>query len=155
MVKREQESFTLTKHAQDRMRERFPDVTRDIAFERAGAVRIRMLYEFLWNASVENRVVNDTLFMTYLHEKYGYDKTFRFFANDDMLFIGIIAAEGNFIVTVVNRYNYSSRHLRPVEKKVQKKPNTFRGVKTMKPLPHNYKAKKREHLEADLSGGDD
>ena len=139
-----QEKFSLTRHAQTRLRERFPHEMEDLNFEQSPALRIRKMYEFLWNSTVENRVVNDTMFMQYVQEKYGYDNTFKFFANHDMLFIGVIDPRGrNVIVTVVNRRDYSSLHLRPSERKLQKKPNTFRAKR---PWFHIIK-KKHEHLE--------
>lgn len=150
MAKKLQEEFTLTKHAQDRIRERFPHAMDEVDFLQAPADRLRKMYEFLWNATVENRVINDTMFMQYIQEKYGYDKTFKFFANRDMLFIGVVASNGNFIVTVVNRNDYVSRYLRPTEKKMQKKPVAFRRPPKPRPQLPAFRMKKREHLEADI-----
>lgn len=150
MAKKLQEEFTLTKHAQQRIRERFPHAMEEVDFLPTPADRLRKMYEFLWNATLENRVINDTLFMQYIQDKYGYDKSFRFFANQDMLFIGVVATNGNFIVTVVNRNDYVSRYLRPTEKKMQKKPVTFRRPPKPRPQLPAFRMKKREHLEADL-----
>ena len=122
----------------------------DIDFEQSPALRIRKMYEFLLNSTVENRVINDTMFMQYVQEKYGYDKTLKFFANRDMLFIGVITPTGNFIVTVVNRMGYSSRYLQPSERKLQKKPNTFRNKPSKSLLPNIKKANKYEYLETDF-----
>lgn len=148
-MKREQEEFTLTKHAQDRIRERFPDAMREVELEPIGMMRVRKMYEFLWNSKIEKRSINDTRFMQFIHEKYGFDKKFRFFANQDMLFIGVISPEGNSIVTVVDRCNFVSRHLRPTEKQFQKKPDTHRNHTRMRRLKPSYefRMKKNEYLE--------
>ena len=155
MSKKLQEEFSLTKHAQDRLRERFPDAMKEIEFEQSAGLRIRKMYEFLWNSTVENRVVNDTLFMQYCHERYGYDKTLKFFVNHDMLFIGVISTHGNYIVTVVNRNGYTSRYLHPTEKKLQKKHATIRKTFRFRARDPSagtnlFKSKKREYLEADV-----
>lgn len=150
MAKSLQQEFTLTRHAQDRIKERFPLAMEEVMFEQSAAMRNRKMYEFLWNATVENRVINDTMFMQYVREKYGYDKTLKFFANRDMLFIGVITPDGNFIVTVVNRDNYASRYLRTTERKLQKKPDTFRVRHTTRHY-NLTKKKHREHLETDYS----
>lgn len=152
MAKTLQEQFTLTRHAQDRMLERFPDAMKDILFEKSAAIRNRMMRDFLLNATVENRAINDTMFMQFLQEKYGFEKNFKFFANQNMLFIGVIDNGANCIVTVVNRSDYSSKYLRPVERKLQKKPNTFKAQTWMNrpksklsPKLNNY-----EYLETDF-----
>ena len=153
MAKKLQQEFSLTKHAMDRMRERFPHAMKDLEFEQSAAIRIRKMYEFLWNSTIENRVINDTMFMQYVQEKYGYDKNLKFFANQDMLFIGVIMANGgNYIVTVVNRLDYASKYLRPVTQKMKKKPDTYR-VRTssiQNKLPAFKKKKHREYLETDF-----
>lgn len=152
MAKTLQEQFTLTRHAQDRMHERFPEAMQDIQFEKSAAVRNRMMRGFLLNATVENRVINDTMFMQFLHEKYGFDKNFKFFANQNMLFIGVIDNGANYIVTVVNRSDYSSKYLRPVERKLQKKPNTFKAQTWMNRPKSKLspKSKNHEYLETDF-----
>lgn len=152
MSKTLQRQFSLSRHAMDRMRERFPHAMKEIEFEQSPGLRTKKMYEFLWNASIENRVINDTVFMQYIREKYGYDKNLKFFANNDMLFIGVMSAEGNCIVTVVNRLDYSSRHLRPVEKKMQKKHDTYSSPTwaRTKVKSTNVKARRlREYMEAD------
>lgn len=140
-----QEQFLFSRHAQDRLRERFPQTMHEIEFEQSAALRIRKMHELLWNSTIENRIINDTMFMQYLHEKYGYDKTMKFFANNNILFIGIMASDANVIVTVVNRDDYASRYLRPVAKKLQPKPNTYRL-----PRRKTLHRKAREHLETDI-----
>ena len=139
VTKKLQHEFSLTNHAQDRMRERFPHALKDIEFEQSEWIRNRRMYEFFWNSTVENRVINDTLFMQYIQEKYGFDKKLKFFANNDMLFIGVMSGGGNRIVTVVNRHTYSSKYLRPSEQKMKKKPDTYRSKMT------GFKKKKRPH----------
>ena len=143
-----QQSFTLTRHAMDRLRERFPHVMDDVNFLQSPVERNRKMYDFLLNSTVENRVVNDTMFMQYVQEKYGYDKTLKFFANNDMLFIGVITESGNYIVTVVNRLENASRYLRPTERKVQRKPDTYRGRPPRKPA--GVKRRFHEHLDSDI-----
>lgn len=151
MAKREQETFRLTKHALLRMRERFPEELREaVDFEPDDGVRLRKMYEFLWNATVENRVIHDTNFMQFVHEKYGYEKTLRFFASGNMLFIGAIHDGQYNIVTVVDRRNYVSRYLRPVEKKLQKKPVVYRKSRPTSANKSTFRMKKREYLEAEL-----
>lgn len=144
-----QQSFTLTRHAMDRIKERFPEAMTDIMFEQSAAIRNRKLYEFLWNSTLENRVINDTMFMQYAYEKYGFDKQFKFFANGDMLFIGVIATDGNYIVTVVNRSTYVCRYLRPTVRKLQKKPNTFQVKQTNTRVTVPKKAPRRVYFEQD------
>lgn len=151
MAKREQETFSLTKHALQRMRERFPDEMREaVDFEPNDAIRLRKMYEFLWNATAENRVIHDTKFMQYVHERYGYEKTLRFFVNGNMLFIGAINDGKYNIVTVVDRRNYVSRYLHPVEKKFHKKPVVYRKPRPTNANKSTFRMKKREYLEADF-----
>ena len=148
MSRKLQEEFTLSRHAIQRLRERFPDDMKEVDFEQSPALRIKLMYDFLLAATVENRVIHDTMFMQYLQDKYGYDKAFKFFANGDMLFIGVMSKRGNCIVTVVNRSQYPSRFLRAAEKKIQKKPVTFRRPqKTRSTLIPTNRTRQNEYLE--------
>lgn len=152
-----QQQFSLTLHAQERMRERFPHLMKDVDIEQTQALRVRKMYQFFWNSTVENRVINDTMFMQFIQDKYGYDKAFKFFVNGEMLFIGVVNPKGNAIVTVVDRTYYASRHLRPTTQKFKKKPNTFRGRKRIydeealsSKAIRFQERKQREHLEIDF-----
>lgn len=150
MSRKIQEEFTLSKHAIQRLQERFPDSMQEINFEQSAALRIKKMYEFLLASTVESRVIHDTMFMQYLQEKYGYNKAFKFFANGDMLFIGVVSKRGNCIVTVVNRSQYPSRFLRATEKKIQKKPVNFRRPQKTRSLVPINRSKQNEYLETDL-----
>ena len=144
-----QQSFTLTRHAMDRIRERFPLAMEEVNFLQTPVERNRKMYDFLLNSTIEKRVIHDTMFMQFVQEKYGYDKSLKFFANNDMLFIGIVTESGNYIVTVVNRHDYASKYLRPTAKKIQRKPDTFRPFKSPR-KPAGIKRKFHEHLETDF-----
>lgn len=122
---KEQDRFALTKHAQDRIRERFPDAVEELKKCQNLREEEQMMKQFLRNADPVNSLINDTVFMQYLYEEYGYDTRYRFFANKDMLFIGVEDSH-RVIVTVVNRNTYGHRHVRAPEKKLPGKIKKFR-----------------------------
>lgn len=152
-MNQEARQFRLTRHALSRMSERFPEKMRDIDFQPLGN-RLIHAYHFLWESTVEKQIFNDLRFMMYVHEKYGFDKQYRFFVNENMIFVGVIdnEKEVNNIVTVVDRRAHKSDHLKKEEIVVYKRPkrNTH-DLNSKLRVVKQFKKAKRESVEAELS----
>lgn len=67
-----------------------------------GKARWDSAYAVLDDTTENKSIKNDTAFMVYLHETYGYDKEFHFFINDDVLFIGVSDEVGKVITTTMS-----------------------------------------------------
>lgn len=102
--------FKLTTHAVDRLYERHPGIFSDPT--RQGAERYTAACRVLSDAEEHKAVKNNTAFMVFLHEKYGFDKDFHFFVNGDVLFIGIIQNGKRLITTTMSCMQHRIPHLR-------------------------------------------
>jgi hypothetical protein len=89
--------YELSMHACKRLYERHPGIFADP--QQVGKVRWTSAYKVLDDCVEDKSVKNNTRFMVYLHEKYGYEKEFHFFVNGDVLFVGIVEAEGKKLIT--------------------------------------------------------
>lgn len=114
--------FSLTNHAIDRLKERFPKIWLAIYDEKiAPALRRKAIYDF-FNASTEDRsVINDTRFMQYTSEKYGFDKKISIFTNGDVVFLGVTADGRNAIVTTLDKTSIKIHTLKGTRVKYAKK----------------------------------
>ncbi len=101
--------FELTVHACDRLYERHAHIFSYIAPH--GKPRWETAYKVLDDCVEDKSVKNNTGFMVYLHEKYGY-KDFKFFVNDDVLFVGIIEDGKKLITTCMSCRTHHVPHLR-------------------------------------------
>lgn len=145
---KETQEFSITKHARNRLRERFPEVMGPIDAEEQTALRVKKMYELLYNATSEKRFLNDTRFMQYIHERYGYEKAYKFFANGNILFIGVVTPNTKYIATVLSRNDHISNHLRPEVKVLQKK--EWSGARRKRQL-NRIKPHSNESLETHFS----
>ena len=94
--------FELSYHAINRLYERHAPL---FAKPYVGKERRDVAYRVL-NYSVEVKSIkNDTAFMAYIHEKYGY-ADHRFFVNGDVLFVGKVDGMVSVIMTTMS----CSRH---------------------------------------------
>lgn len=82
----------FTKHAKERFAERFPKKVVD------GDV-IRSLLNEYQKAEPTKMFMNNTSFMVYMYETYGYDKDYTFYINDDIVFV----SESGNLLTVYDR----------------------------------------------------
>jgi hypothetical protein len=125
--------FSLTIHAIDRLFERHPGIFLDSTLQ--GKLKRDAASRVLHDAVEDKSVKNNTGFMVWLHEKYGFDRNFRFFVNGDVLFIGIQCPDKqNTIVTTVQKSTSNISHLRNagIEKtarfKAKAPPSKYRGM---------------------------
>lgn len=56
----------------------------------------------LATAEDSRSILNNTGFMAWYHEKYGYDKRFQFLVNNDLLFVVVIDRGQKVVVTCVS-----------------------------------------------------
>lgn len=63
------------------------------------------------DATEEKSYINDTNFMSYYYEKYGYDRKFKFLINGNVLFVALIENGDMHIVTCMHPswYNVSNK----------------------------------------------
>jgi hypothetical protein len=95
--------YILSAHAINRLYDRHSYLFKDPAA--TGKIKFNSAYAVL-NDSIENKSIkNDTEYMVFLHEKYGYDKNFHFFINGDVLFVGIDDGENKIITTTMSCSN--------------------------------------------------
>lgn len=92
--------YAISNHALERLYERHgylfanPSAT--------GKTRWNSAYAVLDDSTENKSIKNDTAFMVFQHETYGYDKEFRFFVNGDVLFIGVSDSVGKIITTTLS-----------------------------------------------------
>jgi hypothetical protein len=118
----------FTKHALNQVVHRFKETLPREAITNMERGDYKMLRNHMMTlfgrATRQASVTNDTAFMTYLHEQYGYDTRFAFFNVDQMVLVGV---EKHFedqinitIVTVIDMRKavkaYSARHMQPRKK---------------------------------------
>jgi len=109
--------FSLSQHAIERLIERSPEFRRQYDLIDAPALKKKAAYDLLIGATEEKGFKNCTAFTTFLHERYGYDTSFSFFVNGDMIFVGVTGTRGSVIVTTVSRKDHVVRQVRnPVQK---------------------------------------
>jgi len=88
-------SFSFRYHALNRFKERFPKKVDEFDGDVYKAVAVE-----LYKRSKEDRTyLNNTPFMIYLGERYGYDRKYSFYVSDDCVFVCIEKA----IVTVLDK----------------------------------------------------
>jgi len=88
----------ITRHIQERVRERFPTIYADIR-SNVG----KNLKDMINNGSVSKSFLNDSKFMEYLYKTYGYEHTYDFVVNGDIVFV-IKKNDGkNIAVTCLDR----------------------------------------------------
>lgn len=92
------------------------------------------IYRRLGEAEEDKAYTNNTGFMAWYHEKYGYDKRFEFLVEDDLLFVVVHDQGKKVVVTCVS----AKTHI--AGKSLRSRPK-FNKVKT-----------KEEKLLASLSG---
>ena len=113
--------FKITKHASDRLYERCPDYARLIDTETIPAIKIRKTYEFVKPSHEENSFLNNTSFMNYMWNKYGFENSYKFFVYNNIVFVGIVNPNGKFIVTVLCRDQCDVPHIKFRVNKYHKK----------------------------------
>jgi hypothetical protein len=101
------ERVFLTKHAKARLQERhdrwLDRYTNEAEFERS-------CLQLLSRAQETKRFLNDTAFMTRMHERYGYDAKFAFRVFENVLFV----ITDRRVVTVLDtQVHATSGHFKP------------------------------------------
>lgn len=112
--------YILTKHAVDRLCERNRDFSISVE-SRTPAIKLREAYNFMAAATEEKSFLNNSIFMTMLGEKYGFDNCYTLFVRDNNVFVGVSNPRGRYIVTVMNRDSHYLPHIRHKVQKFQKK----------------------------------
>ena len=59
------------------------------------------MFQLLEQADESKSFINNSGFMCWYYEKYGYDKRFQFLVNDGMLFVVVIEKGRKVVVTCV------------------------------------------------------
>lgn len=117
----EARTFTLTKHAIQRLRERFPRIAKELDQHEQPAVKLHKTYQLLWDSSEERSFKNNSMHMKIVQEKYGYDNDYRFFVNGDVIFLGVINDGRRSIVTVMDKKQHVVPHVRNTNLKYTKR----------------------------------
>jgi hypothetical protein len=118
------QEFTLTHHAISRLRERHPDVAKDLdskSKDVSPAIKKKMLYNFFHGSKEERGFLNDVRFMLRLRERYGFEHDFHLFVRGDVVFVGVRDEKDSVIVTTLHRVSYKSNHVRHQNKKWKKR----------------------------------
>lgn len=102
--------YELTQHACKRLYERHPHIFADPLQQ--GKQRWTSAYRVLDDSIEDKSVKNNTAFMIYVYEKYGFDKSFHFFVNGDVLFVGIETDGKKLITTTMSCNAHKIPHLR-------------------------------------------
>ena len=118
----------MSNHAITRLNERNREFSQMISKIEDKGLKLKATYDFLKNSTEEKSFLNNSKFMIKIHEKYGYDKSYTFFANGNSLFVGVIEQSRNVIVTVLERNGHEVAHLREKPQKFKSKNNEKIGV---------------------------
>lgn len=113
--------FTITKHATDRLRERNPNFAKEVDWIPSAALKKKATYDFLHSAKEEKSFLNNSVFMTMLGEKYGFENRYSLFVRENYVFVGISNENGNFIVTTLLRDQHVVPHVRNSTVKFRKR----------------------------------
>ena len=93
------DSIVITRHIQERIRERFPSIYEDLRYGNMP----RNLKKLINSGEVSRSFLNDSKFMNYLYDRYGYGHTYDFVVKGDIVFV-IKKNEGeNIAVTCLNK----------------------------------------------------
>ena len=114
--------YALTNHAIERLHERCESFAKQIDSITIPALKRKVTYEFLSEASEEKSFLNNSVFMTMLGEKYGFENQYTMFVRDNSVFVGVSNNRGRFIVTVLKRDEHYLNHIKHRTKKFEKKP---------------------------------
>lgn len=116
-------TFSLTKHAIQRLIQRDINFAKQYAVITPAAMQKKFAYDYFYGSVEEKAFLNSSTFMTMLGERYGFDKKYRMFVRGDSLFVGMIDGPVNIIVTVLQRSGHYCRNIcTPVKKfKIPKK----------------------------------
>jgi len=112
--------YILTKHAVERLCERNHEFSTKVE-ALPPALRLKEAYKLMAESKEEKSFLNNSIFMTMLGEKYGFDNCYTLFVRDDNVFVGISNPSGRYIVTVMNRGNHYLPHIRHKVQKFKKK----------------------------------
>ena len=115
--------FTLTRHACDRLKQRDRDFAKEIVKVDSPALQLKAAYDFLHGATEERSFLNNSIFMTMLGEKYGFENRYTLFVRGNNVFVGVSNERGDHIVTVLNKNEHYVPHIRHSIKKFQKREN--------------------------------
>lgn len=64
------------------------------------------IYTKLDNAEEDRSYINNTSFMNWYYEKYGYDRRFELIVNEDIVFVVIFDQDKKIVVTCVRSNTY-------------------------------------------------
>lgn len=129
--------YILTKHAIERLCERNSEFAAMLNDINLPSLKIKATYEFMKDTKEEKSFLNNSIFMTMLGEKYGFDNKYTLFVRDNSVFVGVSNPRGRFIVTVLKRDHHYISHIRQKVQKFEKKAN--------KELSNYFPPGKRRH----------
>jgi len=113
--------FIVTRHAVDRLLERNPEFAATVDPTLGQALKLKATYEYIASAKEEKSFLNNSIFMTMLGEKYGFENCYKMFVRDNSVFVGVSNERGRFIVTTMTRDGHYLAHIRHKVQKFQKK----------------------------------
>jgi hypothetical protein len=87
----------------------------------SAALKLKATYDFMADAKEEKSFLNNSIFMTRLGEKYGFENCYTLFVRDNNVFVGVSNPRGRFIVTVLKRDDHYLQHIKNKVKKFAKK----------------------------------
>jgi hypothetical protein len=92
--------FKLSNHAIKRLLERDRNFAAMIPANCPERILRGKAYDYFKQSVEEKSVLNDTKFIMYIQERYGYDPI-KFFINGKTIFVGYVKPDVNIIVTTI------------------------------------------------------
>jgi hypothetical protein len=121
----------ITRHIKDRIKERFPDIYENL--ENSSDEDIRTLIK---DGIVDRSFINNTKFMQYLYDTYGFGHTYDFIINGNIVFV-IKKKKGDRVaVTCLDKRKTSfvRKNTKFKGKKKNKKPKKVIGIHSLDEL---------------------
>jgi len=96
-------SVIITRHLQERLKERFPNVYDEAKYGKIS----NNIKNIINSGEISRSFLNDSRFMNYLYDTYGYGHTYDFVIKDNIVFV-IKKSDGkNIAVTCLNKKEVS------------------------------------------------
>lgn len=125
----------VTKHAVERIVERFPAIAKDYPalskpFNEDGSLKYKTISgirNLLLNSNENNSFLNNSMFMMKMYEKHGYDTDFKFQVNPSYGMVFVLIKEANkkrfIMVTVLKDANFLANNIKYNDKKSKEDKN--------------------------------
>ena len=104
--------FRITNHATERLFERGGKLLRHVPKTATPYARKIEAERMIARSKEVKSFINDTRFMSFLHRKYGYDRVYKAYTVDGLVFLGIVHPDAIVIVTVMDQQEHRVNHFR-------------------------------------------